>query len=224
MLAMRPASLAALSRPPSPASRLLQIGGALPSCPVSTACSILASFSKPAGVMTLILGIDPGSRITGYGVVRDTGRGCVYVASGCIRTGSGELHERLQIVYRGVREVIQTYGPVTMGIEKVFMARNADSALKLGQARGAAIVAGAEENLEIAEYTATQVKQAVTGTGAANKEQVQMMVMHMLKLTSKPQIDASDALAIAICHAHTRSSLLPHGLGTARSRGGRLRL
>lgn len=86
--------------------------------------------------MTLILGIDPGSRITGYGVVRDTGRGCVYVASGCIRTGSGELHERLQIVYRGVREVIKTYGPVTMGIEKVFMARNADSALKLGQARG----------------------------------------------------------------------------------------
>lgn len=86
--------------------------------------------------MTLILGIDPGSRITGYGVVRDTGRGCEYVASGCIRTGSGLLHERLQIVYRGVREVIQTYGPMTMGIEKVFMARNADSALKLGQARG----------------------------------------------------------------------------------------
>ena len=152
--------------------------------------------------MTLILGIDPGSRITGYGVVRDTGRGCEYVASGCIRTGAGELHERLQIVYRGVREIIQTYHPVTMGIEKVFMAKNADSALKLGQARGAAIVAGAEECLEIAEYTATQVKQAVVGTGAANKEQVQMMVMHMLKLTSKPQIDASDALAIAICHAH----------------------
>jgi crossover junction endodeoxyribonuclease RuvC len=165
--------------------------------------------------MTLILGIDPGSRITGFGVVQHTPRGCVYVASGCIRTGSGELAERLQIVYRGVREVIQTYGPVTMGIEKV---------LKLGQARGAAIVAGAEESMEIAEYTATQVKQAVVGTGAANKEQVQMMVMHMLKLTAKPQIDASDALAIAICHAHTRSSLLPHGLGTARSRGGRLRL
>jgi crossover junction endodeoxyribonuclease RuvC len=183
------------------------------------------AFTESAGVMTLILGIDPGSRITGYGIVRDTGRGgCVYVASGCIRTGAGELHERLQIVYRGVREIIQTYGPVTMGIEKVFMAKNADSALKLGQARGAAIVAGAEESLEIAEYTATQVKQAVVGTGAANKEQVQMMVMHMLKLTSKPQIDASDALAIAICHAHTRSSLLPHGLGTARSRGGRLRL
>jgi len=123
--------------------------------------------------MTLILGIDPGSRITGFGVVQQTPRGCIYVASGCIRTGAGELAERLQIVYRGVREVIQTYGPVTMGIEKVFMAKNADSALKLGQARGAAIVAGAEEGMEIAEYTATQVKQAVVGTGAANKEQVQ---------------------------------------------------
>ncbi len=91
--------------------------------------------------MTLILGIDPGSRITGYGVVRDTGRGCEYVASGCIRTGSGELSERLRAVFSGVSEVIRTYGPVTMGIEQVFMARNADSALKLGQARGAAIVA-----------------------------------------------------------------------------------
>ncbi|AIL63187.1 MULTISPECIES: crossover junction endodeoxyribonuclease RuvC [Pseudomonas] len=174
--------------------------------------------------MTLILGIDPGSRITGYGVVRQGPRGCEYVASGCIRTGSGELPERLQIVFRGVREIISQYGPVTMGIERVFMARNADSALKLGQARGAAIVAAIEEGLEIAEYSATQVKQAVAGTGGANKEQVQMMVMHLLKLTQKPQIDASDALAIALCHAHTRSSLLPHGLGTARSRSGRLRL
>lgn len=92
--------------------------------------------------MTLILGIDPGSRITGFGVVRDTGRGCEYIASGCIRTGTGSLPERLQTVYRGVSEVIRQYGPITMGIEQVFMARNADSALKLGQARGAAIVAG----------------------------------------------------------------------------------
>ena len=174
--------------------------------------------------MTLILGIDPGSRITGYGVVRDNGRGCEYVASGCIRTGTGLLHERLQIVFRGVREVIQTHGPVTMGIEKVFMAKNADSALKLGQARGAALVAAMEEGLEIAEYSATQVKQALVGSGGADKQQVQLMVMHLLKLTQKPQIDASDALAIALCHAHTRSSLIPHGLQGARSRGGRLRL
>ncbi|TRX75619.1 crossover junction endodeoxyribonuclease RuvC [Pseudomonas mangiferae] len=174
--------------------------------------------------MTLVLGIDPGSRITGYGVVRATSRGCEYVASGCIRTGNGVLHERLQIVYRGVREVIQTYGPVTMGIEQVFMARNADSALKLGQARGAALLAGAEEGLEIAEYTATQVKQAVAGTGGADKQQVLAMVMHLLKLTQKPQVDASDALAIAMCHAHHRQSLIPHGLATAKRRGGRLRL
>lgn len=86
--------------------------------------------------MTLILGIDPGSRITGFGVVRQTARGCEYVASGCIRTGGGELHERLQIVFRGVSEIIRQHEPVTMGIERVFMARNADSALKLGQARG----------------------------------------------------------------------------------------
>ncbi len=174
--------------------------------------------------MTLILGIDPGSRITGYGVVRDTGRGCEYIASGCIRTGSGELQERLLIVFRGVREVIQTYGPVTMGIEKVFMARNADSALKLGQARGAAIVAASEEGVEVAEYSASQVKQAIAGTGGADKQQVQMMVMHLLKLVQKPQIDASDALAIALCHAHHRQSLIPHGLATAKRRGGRLRL
>ena len=174
--------------------------------------------------MTLILGIDPGSRITGYGVVRDTGRGCEYVASGCIRTGSGELSERLRAVFSGVSEVIRTYGPVTMGIEQVFMARNADSALKLGQARGAAIVAGAEAGLQIAEYTATQVKQAIAGTGGADKQQVQRMVMHLLKLLEKPQIDASDALAIALCHAHHQQSLVPHGLIGAKRRGGRLRL
>ena len=172
--------------------------------------------------MTLVLGIDPGSRITGYGVVRDTGKGCEYVASGCIRTGEGSLAERLQIVFRGVAEVIRLHGPVTMGIEQVFMARNADSALKLGQARGAAI--GVEAGLDISEYTATQVKQAIAGTGGAAKEQVQMMVMHLLKLTKKPQIDASDALAIALCHAHHRQSLIPHGLLGAKRRGGRLRL
>ena len=174
--------------------------------------------------MTLILGIDPGSRITGFGVVQQTPRGCVYVASGCIRTGAGELAERLQIVFRGVSEVIRLHGPVTMGIEQVFMAKNADSALKLGQARGAAIVAAVEEGLSVAEYTATQVKQAIVGTGAADKQQVQLMVMHLLKLVQKPQIDASDALGIALCHAHHRQSLIPHGLAGAKRRGGRLRL
>ena len=174
--------------------------------------------------MTLILGIDPGSRITGYGVIRDTGRGCEYVASGCIRTGTGELPERLNAVFAGISEIIQTYQPETMGIEQVFMARNADSALKLGQARGAAIVAGAQAGLAVSEYSATQVKSAIAGSGRAAKEQVQMMVMHLLKLTKKPQIDASDALAIALCHAHHRQTLLPHGLSAAKLRGGRLSL
>lgn len=174
--------------------------------------------------MTLILGIDPGSRITGYGVVRDDGRQCLYVASGCIRTGSGSMPERLQAVFRGVSEVVRQYGPVTMGIEQVFMARNPDSALKLGQARGVAMVAAAEQGLAVSEYTATQVKQAVAGSGGADKEQVRMMVMHLLKLTQKPQIDASDALAIALCHAHHRQTLIPHGLQQARRRSGRLRL
>ena len=111
-----------------------------------------------------------------------------------------------------------------MGIEQVFMAKNADSALKLGQARGAAIVAAAQAGLEVCEYTATQVKQAVVGTGAASKEQVQMMVMQLLHLSGKPQMDASDALGIALCHAHHRQSLVPHGLLGARRRSGRLRL
>lgn len=174
--------------------------------------------------MTLILGIDPGSRITGYGVVRDTGRGCEYVASGCIRTGSGELAGRLDAVFAGVSQVIELYQPDLMGIEQVFMARNADSALKLGQARGAAIVAGTQAGLEVSEYSATQIKSAVVGSGRAGKDQVQMMVMHLLKLTQKPQIDASDALAVALCHAHHRQTLVAHDLVGARSRGGRLRL
>ena len=174
--------------------------------------------------MTVILGIDPGSRVTGFGVVRERGRGCEYIASGCIRTGAGALPLRLQMIYRGVREVISTYHPQTMGIEQVFLARNPDSALKLGQARGAALVAAAEEGLAVSEYSATQVKQALVGKGLAAKEQVQFMVMQLLGLNQKPQIDASDALAIALCHARMRQSLLAHGLEGARQHSGRLRI
>ena len=172
-----------------------------------------------------ILGIDPGLRITGFGVIEKTGSTLSYVASGCIRTEARtSLPSRLGTIHAGVRELVLQYQPEQSVVEIVFVNVNPQSTLLLGQARGAAITALVAGGLEVAEYTALQVKQAVVGTGAANKEQVQMMVMHMLKLTSKPQIDASDALAIAICHAHTRSSLLPHGLGAARSRGGRLRL
>ena len=173
--------------------------------------------------MTLILGIDPGSRITGYGVVRDTGRGCEYVASGCIRTGNGPLAERLQIVFRGVSEVIRSHGPVTMGIEQVFMARTADSALKLGQARGAAIVAAACAGLEVHEYLPRAVKLAVVGTGAADKAQVQHMVAKLLELPANPQADAADALAVALCHGHTAQSLLAMAGAVKGRRGGRWR-
>jgi len=174
--------------------------------------------------MTVILGIDPGSRITGYGVLRAKAQGADYIASGCIRTGAGNLPERLAHIFRGISEIIEQYQPVTLGIERVFMASNADSALKLGQARGAAIVAAAKAGLEVAEYSATQIKQAVVGSGAASKQQVQMMLVHLLGLSASPQADAADALAVALCHAHWRESLIPHGLKHARRRGGRLRL
>ena len=156
----------------------------------------------------LILGIDPGSRITGYGVINCVGNKNEYVASGCIRIKGDELPERLQQVYAGVSEVIELYCPQEFAIEQVFMARNADSALKLGQARGVAIVAGTNAELPVYEYAARKVKQSVVGKGSADKVQVQHMVSHILKLPGLPQSDAADALAIALCHAHTRTSLV----------------
>jgi crossover junction endodeoxyribonuclease RuvC len=163
--------------------------------------------------MAIVLGIDPGSRLTGYGVVRQQGNRITYLGSGCIRVVSGShckrsLAERLRLVHDGVSELITQFAPTEFAIEQVFMARNPDSALKLGQARGAAIVAAARHELSVAEYSARQIKQAVVGSGGADKTQVQHMVMQVLKLSSRPQADAADALAVAICHCHTRSSLV----------------
>lgn len=156
-----------------------------------------------------ILGIDPGSRVTGYGIVAVTPSGAVtYVGSGCIRTDADNQSHRLKTIYDGVSEVITSYAPDVMVIERVFMARNADSALKLGQARGAALCAGINHQLEAKEYTALQVKRAVVGTGHARKQQVQHMVKALLGLSDTPQSDAADALACAICHAH-------HAIGRA---------
>lgn len=170
----------------------------------------------------LILGIDPGSRITGFGVINSVGSKNEYVASGCIRIKGDELPGRLQQVYEGVTEVINRYCPQEMAIEQVFMARNADSALKLGQARGVAIVAGTNQDLPVHEYAARKVKQSVVGKGSADKSQVQHMVAHILKLPGLPQVDAADALAIALCHAHTRASLVQMA-GARRNRNGRWR-
>lgn len=157
--------------------------------------------------MRRILGIDPGSRITGFGVIDSDGRRSVHVVSGCIRVGGDNLPDKLGAIFAEVGALVQDYQPQEMAIEKVFMARNADSALKLGQARGAAICAGVSRGLLVAEYTPRSVKQAVVGGGGADKDQVQHMVRMLLNLQGKLQEDAADALAIALCHAHTASTL-----------------
>ena len=134
-----------------------------------------------------ILGIDPGSRVTGFGVVQVLRNGRLhYVVSGCIRTGKGDLASRLKAVYDGVTEVVASYQPAILAIEKVFMARNADSALKLGQARGAALCAAVNHTLPVAEYTALQIKRTVVGKGSAEKRQVQHMVRALLELDAAP--------------------------------------
>lgn len=158
--------------------------------------------------MPIILGIDPGSRLTGYGVIRQTGRQLTYLGSGCIRTAVDDLPTRLKRIYAGVSEIIMQFQPEMFAIEQVFMSKNADSALKLGQARGAAIVAAVNCDLPIFEYAARLVKQTVVGTGAADKAQVQHMVKMLLKLPASPQADAADALAIAITHAHSYQTLI----------------
>ncbi|UFH66880.1 crossover junction endodeoxyribonuclease RuvC [Morganella morganii] len=161
--------------------------------------------------MAIILGIDPGSRVTGYGVIRQQGRSLLYIGSGCIRTQVDDLPSRLGKIYAGVSEIITQYQPDCFAIEQVFMAKNADSALKLGQARGVAILAAVNNNLPVFEYAARQVKQTVTGTGAAEKAQVQHMVRSILKLSAAPQADAADALAIAITHCHFNQNLVQMG-------------
>lgn len=151
-----------------------------------------------------ILGIDPGLRVTGFGVIDVVGHKQHYVASGCIRTpASGNLPERLKSILDGLDEVIRAYAPQQASLEKVFVNVNPQSTLLLGQARGAAICAVVMKDLPLAEYTALQVKQAVVGNGHADKEQVQDMVRRLLTLDGVPQADAADALACAICHAHS---------------------
>jgi crossover junction endodeoxyribonuclease RuvC len=151
-------------------------------------------------------------------VIRVAGPQIEYVASGCIRISGDVLAQRLQQVYAGVTEVIERYQPQAMAIEQVFLSRNVDSALKLGQARGVAIVAGANRRLPVAEYAARRVKQAVVGNGGADKAQVQQMVMHLLKLPGLPQADAADALAIALCHAHTCAGQIQQARGNTTGR------
>lgn len=155
-----------------------------------------------------ILGIDPGSRLTGYGVIEESTRGYRYIASGCIRVKADYFPDRLKQIFDGVVEVVERYQPDCMAIEQVFMHKNADSALKLGQARGAAICAVQMTGVPVFEYAARQVKQALAGKGSADKLQVQHMVKILLNLQGALQIDASDALGISICHAHYQQTAL----------------
>lgn len=152
--------------------------------------------------MARILGIDPGSRLTGFGVIDETATGYQYVASGCLRIKGDDFPLRLKQIFAGISDIVEEYKPTEMAIEQVFMHKNADSALKLGQARGAAICAVQLFDIPVFEYAARQVKQAVVGKGSADKLQVQKMVKILLGISGELQIDASDALGISLCHAN----------------------
>ena len=154
-----------------------------------------------------ILGIDPGLRTTGFGLIEKQGQKIYYLASGTIKTADGSLPDRLKTIFSSVEEIIATYKPDCAAIEIVFVNVNPQSTLLLGQARGAAICALVNANLAVAEYTALQVKKGVVGHGKAKKEQVQEMVQRLLSLPSLPGPDAADALGVAICHAHSGDAL-----------------
>ncbi len=170
-----------------------------------------------------ILGIDPGLRSTGFGVIDTAGSSLSYVASGCVKTDAdGSLPQRIATILDGLAEIIATYRPQQAAVEIVFVNVNPQSTLMLGQARGAAIAALVAAKLPVAEYTALQVKQAVVGHGKAAKEQVQAMVARLLKLPGEPSADAADALACAIAHAHGGQGLGALATLGKRVRGGRI--
>lgn len=153
-----------------------------------------------------VLGIDPGSRLTGFGIVETQQKGLVCIEAGVIRLQPASLAERLGQIHRDLEQVIDRCQPDTMAVEQVFMSRNAKSALTLGHARGAAIVAGINAGVPVTEYSATEIKQSIVGRGRAAKEQVQHMIKVLLALKQTPQSDMADALACAICHIHTQQS------------------
>lgn len=158
--------------------------------------------------MHRVIGIDPGSRKTGYGIIEISNSGIAYVASGNISVADQVFPRRLGVIYSEILELIVAYGVREMSIEEVFVAKNPNSALKLGQARGVAIAAGVAKDLKIFEYAARQVKKAIVGKGGASKSQIQHMVRVLLNLPGAPQADAADGLALALCHAHISSKVM----------------
>ena len=170
-----------------------------------------------------VVGIDPGSRITGYGVVEVDGARVLHIDNGCIRVGTGELPQRLADIHAGIREVLERNRPQAgedfeMAVEQVFLHRNVSSALKLGHARGMALLAAVQCGMPVHEYSATRIKQAVSGSGRADMGQVQQMVKMLLGLDGAPATDAADALAVALCHAHSRGMAALAGETPARTR------
>jgi crossover junction endodeoxyribonuclease RuvC len=154
-----------------------------------------------------ILGIDPGSRLTGFGIIDIEGDRVRPVHFGVIKAGTGEFTGRLGIIFSGIRDLVSEYRPDEAAVETVFVSHNASSAIKLGQARGAAVCAVIDSDIPVAEYSPRSVKQAIVGRGAADKVQVQHMVRVLLGLSESPQEDAADALAVALCHYHTQSTV-----------------
>jgi crossover junction endodeoxyribonuclease RuvC len=175
--------------------------------------------------MAIILGVDPGSLKTGFGVIDSDGIRHKYIVSGVIRLPAGPLPNRLGIIFENLSAILTEFSPDQASVEEVFMAKNAGSAIKLGQARGAAVVACVASGTPVSEYTARQIKKAVVGTGGASKEQIQEMVRVLLKLPARPQEDAADALAAAICHANAGGVLAKMRIPgvTGRMLNGRLR-
>lgn len=171
--------------------------------------------------MALILGIDPGSRKCGYGLVNAVGNELQYVASGVIRVETLDFAERLQVIFSNLCEIIDEFSPQAAAVEEVFVGKSMSSALKLGHARGVAIVACSSRRLDIHEYAARKVKQALVGTGVADKSQMQQMIKTLLKLSALPKEDAADALSVAVCHAHTQRTLIRLA-GVRTGRRGRL--
>lgn len=172
-----------------------------------------------SGQTIRILGIDPGSVTTGVGVIDSDGRQHKLVFYGVIRVGGGGMPQRINTIFNDVTEVINTYHPNEMAIEEVFLGKSPMAAIKLGQARGAAICAGVQKDLPVGEYAARVVKKFVVGTGDATKEQMEMMVKNMMSLDiDKIQADAADALGIALCHAHARTLTVPMHLHENRRR------
>ena len=151
-----------------------------------------------------ILGLDPGSRRTGFGFIESSGATLTVIAHGCLNVASATPMARLRLIFEGLRELMSEHAPVEVAIERVFVSRNVDSALKLGQARGAALCA-VPQGIPVFEYAPRAIKLAVVGSGAAEKLQVAHMIRTLLALSERPGADAADALAVAVCHAHTRT-------------------